>query len=258
MRRNKENATSLEKPSSVATPRKPKVILFDIECTNLSDAFGSILSIAYKELDEKAVHCIAAWHFPKRWKRAFYDDSEVIRRFYEIVKDADKVIYHFGFLFDQPYINTRTARNNICHPDGSLKFIPNDIKKVDTWILAKKNLKLDRRRLDNIAEALGCKNRKKHIGFEIWKKVMNREPAAQRLMESYNKQDVRTLEAVYRKLRPFDSSTLYYNQALSNVCPVCGSKEALSHGLRPKSGGFYRRLTCKGCGKHYKGKITAA
>jgi hypothetical protein len=66
-------------------------------------------------------------------------------------------------------------------------------------------------------------------------------------MKRYNKQDVRLLEKVYLRLRPFIKNPPNLSVFLGPVCPKCGSKDLQLRGMSHTQTGTYQRFYCKKC-----------
>jgi DNA polymerase elongation subunit (family B) len=222
--------------------KKPKIILFDLEVSwGLDASTGAILCVGYKELGSKKISCIAQTDFPG-WQKDVYNDEPVCRAIYEILKDADGYITHFGTFFDIPYLNTRLLK-------WGLPELP-PCPHQDTWFIAKKRLKMDRRRLDNLAKFLGVET-KDHIGIEAWQQIMNRCKKSWRRMIKYCKQDINVLEQVFEKLR--GRATKLPNYALFSgeempICPNCGTSNVQKHGFYRTRTQKWQRFLCSDCG----------
>ena len=75
--------------------------------------------------------------------------------------------------------------------------------------------------------------------------------AAWKEMERYNKYDVLSLEELYEKLAPWDSSINFniYNEDTHNKCS-CGSTKFRRKGYAYTEVGKFQRYECLGCGKN--------
>lgn len=247
---------------------EPKIILFDLETLpNLSEALKvwtqlsqypgktmkatitSIICAGWKQLGEKKTHCINAWDF-KEWKRDVNNDKRVCEEIYEVLKDADAVITHNGARFDWKYLQTRLLINGLPVLDK--------IPHVDTCLVARKNLLSFNNKLGYLGEWLVSDNKLENGGWDLWIKTWHRDEKAMRLMVKYCKQDVKLLEKVFEKLRPFIKNLPNRNQFKSvekyikgeSVCPTCGSPDLQSYGWRRTKTMAYRRLRCNHCGSY--------
>ena len=186
--------------------------------------------------------CINAWDFPGKWKKDVNDDFEVLKAFHDIVKDADAVVTHNGIKFDWKYIQTRF----ILH---GLDPLPK-IHHIDTCRLAKSNMLSFNNKLGYLGKWAVDDTKMQNGGWQLWVDVHNRCEKAQRKMERYCKQDVRLLEKLYKKLRPFASNIPNHNLFIEEgiVCPNCGSDKLNRHGTRTTKTKIYSRFICRDCG----------
>jgi DNA polymerase elongation subunit (family B) len=239
---------------------KPKIIIFDLETLpNLSEALrvwtqlsqypgktlratiSSIICVGWKHLGGSKTECINAWDF-KNWKKDVNDDYEVCKAFYEIVKDADAVITHNGIRFDWKYFQTRL----VYHGLSPLHNIPH----IDTKKLASQNLFSFNNKLGYLGEWLVNDTKLENGGWELWIEVHKRNEKAMKKMERYCKQDVRLLEKVFKKLRPFAKNLPNFdmwNEKDELVCASCGSENVYRNGWHHTKTRTYQRLVCKDC-----------
>ena len=247
----------------------PKIIVYDIETMPipeeairqwpmLSNYFGvtfsadlsSVICIGWKELGKKKTHCINAWDF-KNWKKNKNDDSEVLKEFLEVIKDADGVITQNGKAFDEKFIQTRLLLNN-------LETMP-ESRHADTKLMARK-LKLSSKSLKRMGYLFGDQQKSDSGGWDSWVDIWFYDcEKAKRHMEKYCKQDVRTTESVFKKLRQFAKGSNMLpnlNQFRSvkqfeedkNVCPYCKSEDIFKNGYHYTNTMNYQRIKCKSCG----------
>jgi hypothetical protein len=238
----------------------PHIVLFDLETLpnlpealkawpNLSNYPGqtlrasitSIICAGWKVLGSEEVHCINAWDFPE-WLTNVNDDKKLCEALYEVLSPADCIVTHNGKRFDWKHLQTRLRFHK-------LPPLP-PIKHVDTCAEAKKHLFVLNNRLQTIARFLTDRQKMDHEGWDLWVKVHQRDPEAMSTMTAYCKQDVTTLEAVFRELRPLlDSLPNFnlFNPMRENVCPSCGSTRLKSNGRRYTRTRTYRRYMCLDC-----------
>jgi ribosomal protein L32 len=87
----------------------------------------------------------------------------------------------------------------------------------------------------------------------MWLDVMDGNKKAQKLMETYNKQDVVLLEKVYDIVLPWIANhPNRSHHSGSAVCPNCGSKHLQHRGFAITSVGRQQRFQCQDCGKWSK------
>jgi hypothetical protein len=240
---------------------EPRIILFDLEVLadmrevrkvffglgnypglTLKASINSIICAGWKVYGESKTHCINAWDYPSRWKRNINDDELVTRAIYDVLKDADAVVTHNGKRFDWKFLQTRLMRHGL-KPLGK-------IKHIDTCAVAKRHLFMFNNKLDTLSQFLTTEKKMDSGGAPLWCAVAEREERAQKKMADYCKQDVKALEAVFKKLKPFITDIPNYNLysvGLENLCPNCGSTRLQSNGTRVTAARTYRRYICLDC-----------
>lgn len=250
---------------------KPKILVFDLETLpdlaqvmrvfpGLSDYPGrtlkadinSIICFGYKWLGDKKISCINAWDYPKSWRASVNADKQLVIDAREVLESADGVVTHNGRKFDWKVFNTRLMKH------GLVPLTPKP--HVDTCAVSRAKLHLFSNSLNNVATHLSCTNKKEISSkWGLWERVLNREPAAQREMTAYCKQDVGTLEEVFFKLRPYAKDIPNYNlftgvyKSISD-CPTCGHNELVKHGTRLTRTGKIQRYQCNSCGSICSGR----
>lgn len=217
-----------------------KILIFDIEATNLAANFGVILCISYKWFGDKTVHTIRIDQFP-RFKSDPTNDVEVVREFEKVFNEADRVVAHYGKKFDKTFINTR----RIIH---GLPILPNT-KLIDTWRIAKDHLRLNSNRLETLISALGVKTKKTPLSGPIWVKAMAGDKTAISYVVKHCIADVNALEEVFVKIKPFISET---ENKLFHKCPL---KYLRSNGQRVADKTVYKRLFCLKCKSWFRGEV---
>lgn len=229
---------------------KPKVLFFDIETSpNLAYVWGKweqdviafesewqIMSIAWKWQGAAKVHCMTA--------SVEVSDEAVCKKLHELLSEADVVIAHNGDEFDLKKARARF----VVHGFKPLK----PLATVDTLKVAKKYFKFNSNKLDDLGKTLGVGRKVKHSGFDMWLGCLKGNSKSWAKMAHYNKQDVKLLERVYLKLKPWMER--HPNLAAlqdKKGCPGCGSKNVVKWGLRPTANGVQQRNLCKGCGAYH-------
>jgi DNA polymerase elongation subunit (family B) len=240
---------------------EPKVILFDIESLpdlkeilkvvsgisaypglSIKASINSIICFGYKIYGEKETKVINAWDF-KGWKKNVNDDEELVKKIYDILKDADAVVTHNGKRFDWKFIQTRLLKYGMppLHK----------IQHVDTCQELKKNLLLFNNRLNTAAKFMTSEEKMENGGWDLWVRTHDRHKKSMKLMSEYCAQDVITLEAIYKKILPFVTVLPNYNMFRTGekvVCPNCGSTRLQKHGFKTTKTKVLQRFHCKDCG----------
>lgn len=240
---------------------EPKIVLIDIETLpdlqavmkvipglsaypglTLKASINSVICFGYKIFGDQKAHCINAWDFPN-WDKDVNDDYEICKRAQEIIDTADAVVTHNGKSFDWKFLQTRLMKHG-------LPPLPK-ILHIDTKSECKKHLYLFNNRLQTAAQFLTSEEKLENGGWDLWVKVLNRHKPSMKLMTEYCKQDVITLEAVFKKLRPLISNIPNYNLFSpidADLCPQCGSTRIKKDGIRVTKTAIKQRMRCRDCG----------
>lgn len=239
----------------------PRILIWDLETNGVNALYadlGFITCFGYKWMGEKETHCLTIADFPKfqkalnRMKHGdfskkniddLHDDSELLDKAIEIMKQADLLVAHYGEKFDKPFLKTRLLLNK------KLSLPPT--KQIDTCFIGWKHLKLRSNRLKHLAEVLGCENKKQEKGGgwpNWWHRSMSGHVESIKAMADYCKQDVRTLEDIALRLRPYWPTNVSFREDNYNViCKHCLSDKVEFHGFEKTSGGKYFRYICTEC-----------
>lgn len=236
---------------------EPKIITLDIETAPLKsyhwglwkENIGlsqianewTILSVAWKWLDEKVVHCLDTRGAPR-------DDGELLLKLWTLLDEADIAITQNGIDFDIKKINARLIAT------GFTPYSP--LRHIDTKVIAKKHFGFTSNRLEWMGKNIAGQKKSDHRkfpGFELWVECLADNPKAWNEMAKYNKQDVLATEALYLKLRPWvegHPNLAIYGAAGAKVekCPKCGSPHIQMRGIAHTNTGAYQRMRCNTCG----------
>jgi len=245
----------------MTTTKRPRIVLYDIETThNLVAVFGLlnynmlphenilreryVVSASWKELGEKEVHSVSVLDDPKRYAKDPHDDRFVIEKLHQVLSEADVIVAHNGDEFDLKYVETRILVHG-------LSPLP-PILKIDTLKTARKRFYFNTNKLDYLGQFLGV-GRKIKTDNELWLRIAKGDQSAIREMVTYNKQDVKLLERVFLKLRPYIPD--HVNRQLfggSVGCPRCGSNDTQSRGTHKSLTQVYNRFQCNACGGWFR------
>jgi len=206
-----------------------------------------MMSFSVKWLDKKGVKTFGLCDYPA-FKKDKTNDGPLVADLWKYFDAADVIIGHNGDSFDIKKTNARLA----VHQLGP----PSPYKTIDTLKLARASFKFDSNKLDNIGRYLGVGRKLPHTGKDLWLSCMAGDPKAWRTMKRYNAQDVRLLEAVYLKLRPWSKNPPHlpsYSDATG--CPVCSSTNVQHRGFNVAKQRKTQRLQCQDCGHWHSGDI---
>lgn len=234
---------------------KPATLLLDIETSpNIAYTFDlwRTTIAPVKIIEVSRVLCFAAkWLDAPRKTMEFYsafsqnegDRYDMVAHAHELLDEADVVIHYNGHAFDIPYLNREFLL------EGFLP--PSPIKQIDLLQTVRKVFQFPSNQLAHVSKELGLPGKVEHEGFALWIKCMNGDPAAQKLMEKYNKQDVFMLEDLYHYLQPWILSHPSVAAFTGDfVCPACGSANLQRRGYAYTAVSKFQQYQCQDCGKY--------
>lgn len=201
----------------------PKILEFDLETSpELGYVWGRfkqflapvqveqrsyLLTWSAKWLGEKEVMADAIINYRQtETKYGQDDDLEVVTSIWHLLDECDVAVAHNGLRFDFPYLNSRFAYHGLG--------MPSPYKAVDTCKIAKKYFRFPANSLKELGIYLNIDTPKLDTDFQLWIDCMHGVRGAWDYMVEYNKFDVKLLEEVYLRIRPYDKShpnlALYY------------------------------------------------
>jgi predicted RNA-binding Zn-ribbon protein involved in translation (DUF1610 family) len=213
---------------------------------NMIEHDWHLLSFAAKWIGEKEVI-----YYDQSKARNVENDKLLLRKLWKLLNQADFVVAQNGRRFDIPKINARLITQGFKPPSP--------YKVIDTKDMAKRNFAFTSNRLEHLTRLL-CKEKKSlhklFPGFLLWQECLKGNQAAWKELKTYNIQDIRTLEELYLKLRPW--SSVHPNLAVSKEaefpeCPRCGDARVIRNGYSTTAVGKYQRYQCAGCGGYARG-----
>jgi DNA polymerase elongation subunit (family B) len=192
------------------------------------------ICFAAKFMDERKVH--------------FYSEHEhgheaMVQAAHDLLSECDIVMHFNGDRFDLPRLNTEFILAGLTPPAP--------YKSIDLYRVIRNNFNFTSNKLAYVSERLGLAGKIKHEGHELWIKCLAGDAKAWAQMKRYNIQDVRLLEEIYDKVRPWIASHpnyALYAPGTESVCPNCGSEDLERRGFALTSMGRFQRFRCKGCG----------
>lgn len=246
---------------SVPKTTGPKILIIDIETAPMR-------AYVWKRWKENISlpQTISEW-FMLSWSAKWLYSSEVIsevltpeevrvesdlritKSLWLLLDKADIVVAHNGDKFDIPKINSRFIVNGLTPTSN--------YTQIDTLKVAQRSFGFSSNKLDALAGYFGF-DHKIETNFQLWKSCMEGDREALNYMRIYNEQDVKLLEEVYIKMRPWikpHPNVSLYNDVNTKQCCTCGSKdvELLEGKYYYTSVGAYRVYKCK-CGAHSRGR----
>lgn len=184
-------------------------------------------------------------YMDQRGAKNVEDDKRILKGIWNLLDEADVVIWQNGKKFDNKKLNARFVMNDMKPPSG--------FKQIDTLDIAKRRFGFTSNKLEYLSSSLCTKYKKlthkKYPGFELWKECLAGNEDAWKEMEKYNKHDVLALEELYTKLMPWDNTVNFnlYSEGEENECS-CGSKNFVKNGFYYTNVGKFQRYLCNDCG----------
>jgi len=180
---------------------KERIGFFDIETHGFDANGGIMLSYFFKIKDkDEFLYDVINIDDIKKYPQD-QSDKRIIRSLIKDLKLFDRIVTHYGRKFDNPYTRTRALMLGIDFPCfGSIQ---ND----DTWVIARKKLKLNNNRQETLERALFGKVHKTHFSFKYWLAAVRGDKKALAYILDHNKRDVIALEKIWYKLKDFVSKT---------------------------------------------------
>lgn len=233
---------------------KAKILILDIETApNIAYVWGAWKqNIGQNQWKDKG-HIMS---FAAKWlgddeilyvENRKSNDKPIVKKLVALLDKADIVVAHNGDKFDLPVILGRALVHSISPPSP--------YHTIDTCRIARRRFRFTTNSLANLAEELGLPDQKgkhkKFPGFELWLECLRGNDEAWQEMKDYNIEDVRVLEELYLKMRPYidNHPNVVHNGDGDIACPKCGSKNIQFRGYYyTKMGLCYRRFVCKDCG----------
>lgn len=232
-----------------------KVLLFDIETAPMKGYFWSKWEPRISDddiIDDWFILCWSAkWLFGKevfgmklnKKELKAHNDKRITEGLWKAIDDADIIIAHNLKKFDRKKANSRFLMHGM--------YPPSPYKSIDTLLVARSQLSETSNRLDYLAKRLGIEG-KMETPKGLWRICVEGNMDAMNTMKDYCDQDVRVLEDVYLRLRPYvpahPNMGLYVVGSDTNICPSCGSDDLRVVGEYHTTVNTYEAYRCGCCG----------
>jgi uncharacterized protein YprB with RNaseH-like and TPR domain len=217
---------------------KPRILIWDIECSGLDADFGTLLAVGFKWLGEKDVTVLAITDYDT-FKKDPTNDKGLVRDFLKVYETADLTVAYNGVLFDKPWLMAKCLEHRLP--------IPPNIPMQDPYFCVKSNLRISRKSLQNTAYFLNLSNEKTPVEGKIWKRAGAGHKASIQYIVEHCYADVMVLEELYLYLRPL-MRTHWRLGGTMGQCRFCSSFKLHSRGrLMTKNKGEVRRVQCQEC-----------
>lgn len=235
-----------------------KILLLDIETApNRAFIWGLFnQNVAINQIEEPGYTlCWAAkWHDSNKmmYSSLFGDGRrKMLERIHSLIDEADVIVHYNGTSFDIPTLNAEFLKEGMDPPAPALEL---DLLKV-----VRRRFRLTSNKLSYVLEFLELPAKVEHKGMSLWRGCMAGDKKSWRTMEQYNKQDVRSLESLYERLRPWISNHPNFGLFQSNsepTCPNCGGTHLQRRGLYYTRVLVYQRYRCMDCGTWSRERAT--
>lgn len=195
---------------------------------------GGMLSFAAKWAGERDTV------FHADWTDGGHDG--MVEAAHVLLSEADVLVTYNGDKYDIKKLNQEFMLAKM-HP-------PRPFKSIDLLKTNKARFDLPSRKLDYLAQRVGVGKKTQHTGFQLWLDCMAGVEKAHRLMEKYNRQDVKITEKAYLRLLPWltNSPHLAMYTGHEYSCPYCGKKGLNREGVTHTLVQSYWLNQCPNCG----------
>src|SRR5262245_49321937 len=136
------------------------ILAYDLECSSLNANFGQVLCCGYGYVDSVKVTVPSIHDYSGDCLQA---EKKLLKDVSAIMLDADIWLGHYACKgrFDLNFLQTRLAWHG-------LPFLPGNHPQIDTWKIARDNLRLSSNRLATISDLLGTSEEKNSIESDQW------------------------------------------------------------------------------------------
>lgn len=198
-----------------------------------------MLCVAWKFDDEDM-------QFAAEWQRGGH--ARMVRRIHKAVDEADALVHYNGASFDERHLNREFIEHGLTPPTRP--------QTIDLCRTVKSRFRFASGKLAHVSEVLELREGKIKTHFDLWTRVLAKEPAARAEMEAYNREDVALLVELYDELLPWidrhPNVALYEGDEVMR-CTHCASENLIRNGLHRTSAGVFQRYACKDCGSFSRG-----
>jgi sarcosine oxidase delta subunit len=188
----------------------PRILVWDIETTNLKASFGTMLAVAFKWYDQPKTYVKTILDYQKV---GMLDDKPLIADFKEIYATADYTVAHYGKRFDKKFLNRLAAWLEYLGCEHEKKAM-----RTDDWLHA----------------AHGCAKAMKAVKERAKFDVLGLEEVFREMRPWIRNEPARNL---FGDCGPVP------------VCISCGGDRLQHRGYSVTRTRRYARLHCQSCGK---------
>ena len=168
-------------------------------------------------------------------------DKKMVEAFVKEMDKADEIVTHNGKRFDTPWIRTRALYHGIP--------MRHTYNEIDTYKLCGKYLNLPSNSLKTACDYFGLPNKLDPGGLSTWKDVVfKKDRKALKHLLYYGDGDIISLEALFKKLRPYVKPNMHYAVLGGEEkfrCPECGNLPYLNKTYTTSQGTIQHHMRCK-------------
>ena len=167
----------------------------------------------------------------------------MLRKIHALLDAADIVVTYNGNKFDIPVLNREFIKHGLLPPSP--------YKQVDIYKVVRHVFRFDSNKMDSVLHDLDMGRKLKHKGFALWTECMDGDSLAWKKMTRYNMRDVKVLEKLYHRVRPWIRQHPQMTEE-GLCCTKCGSSWAQRRGVQLAVTRVYQRYCCRRCGGWFR------
>jgi len=210
-----------------------------------------IVCLSWKWLGDSHISSVSVLGDKQRFTLDHSDDAFVVGILRDLLDSADIAVAHNGNGFDLKMAKTRM----MAHGLAPIK----DPVMIDTLTASRAIGRPESHSLSYLCRYFGLDAKD---DSPDWKSVWSGDVQAIKDCERYCRQDVRALEALYLKIRPWIKNhpnlALYMKNQHHMTCPACNSDNIRTNGTFPNRQGVFQRYRCNECDKSFHTKKNLA
>ena len=232
---------------------KPKVLHIDIEISPMIAAVwgiwqqnvhldnlqgrSEVLCAAMSWEDKDEVEFVSVWGNGRK---------AMLKKIHKRLSEADIVVTYNGDKFDLKILNMEFASVGLSPPAP--------FKSVDLLKTVKRRFRLPSNKMDFVLKYFNLGAKMEHYGPMLWIDVVNKDPAARKIMEEYNRKDVTEMKKLFKFLLGWGIVGMPNMSAFlrEERCPECGSNHYQHRGTRLANMLRYKRYQCNDCGHWFR------
>jgi hypothetical protein len=225
-----------------------KTLVWDIETSPITAYTWGLWqqNVSISQIVEStSIMCVAAkWH--RERSTMFLRGPTMIPDLWALLDEADVSVTYNGIQFDQKQAHREFVEAGMPKPSP--------YASVDLLRVVKSQFRFPSNKLDYVVQQLGIGGKTHHTGFQLWIDCMAGDEKAWKLMERYNRNDVRITEKLYDRLLPWipNHPSVPLHDGLESGCPRCGSLKAHRRGFSYTSASKFQRYLCMNCQGWYR------